>query len=70
MGDVAVGLGSAALSITPFLARFFELRNKALLAAEMGLDEYSYIFAVAYHDLLLTPQTLNEIFSDGQPYRR
>ena len=42
-GDVAVGLGSAALAITPFLARFFELLNKALLAAGMGLEEYSYI---------------------------
>lgn len=67
VGDVALDLGSAALSITPFLARFFELRNKALLAVGMSLEEYSYIYAVAYHDLLLVPQTLNEIFSDGQP---
>ena len=67
VGDVAVGLGSAALSITPFLARFFELRNQALLAAGMGLEEYSYIYAIAYHDLLLAPKTLNEIFSDGRP---
>lgn len=67
VGDVAVGLGGAALAITPFLARYFERRNNALLAANMGLEEYSYIYAVAYHDLLLAPKTLNEIFSDGQP---
>jgi hypothetical protein len=67
VGDVAVVLGSAALAITPFLAEFFELRNKALLVAGMGLEEYSYIYAVAYHDLLRAPKTLNEIFSDGQP---
>jgi hypothetical protein len=65
VGDVAVGLGGAALSITPFLARFFELRNDALLSASMGLQEYSYIYAAAYHDLLLSEQTRNEIFSDG-----
>ena len=31
----------------------------------MGLQEYSYIYAAAYHDLLLSEQTRNEIFSDG-----
>ncbi len=67
VGSVALGLGGAALPITPFLARFFELRNEALLAASMGLQEWVYIYAVAYHDLLLAESTLNEIFSDGEP---
>ena len=31
----------------------------------MGLSEYSYIYAVTYHDRLLSEQTRNEIFSDG-----
>ena len=65
VGGVAYDLGGAALSITPFLGRFFELRNEALLAEKMGLREYSYIYAVAYHDHLLSAQTRNEIFSDG-----
>lgn len=65
VGDVATGLGGAALQITPFLARFFERRNHALLAALMGLEEYSYIYAVAYHDLLLAEATRSEIFSGG-----
>lgn len=58
-------LGGAALEITPFLARFFELRNKELLAASMGFEEYSYIYALAYHDHLLSEDTRAEIFSDG-----
>lgn len=66
VGEVSSSLGGAALSITPFLARFFERRNDALLAASMGLQEYAYIYAVAYHDLLLSEQTRNEIFSDGE----
>ena len=65
VGSVAKDFGGASLSITPFLARFFERRNDALLAASMGLQEYSYIYALAYHDHLLFEQTRNEIFSDG-----
>jgi len=65
VGVVAYELGGAALSITPFLARFFEQRNEALLAAAMGLQEYTYIYAAAYHDDLLSEQIRNEIFSDG-----
>jgi hypothetical protein len=66
VGDVAKDLGGASLSITPFLARFFKQRNDALLAVSMGLSEYSYIFAVAYHDNIQSPQTFDEIFSNGE----
>jgi len=59
-------LGGAALSITPFLARFLEMRNRALLAARMSLEEYSYIYALAYHERLLSPETRAEIFSNGE----
>lgn len=65
VGSVVYRLGGASLSITPFLARYFELRNDALLAALMGLPEYSYIYAATYHDRLLSEQTRAEIFSDG-----
>ncbi len=64
-GNAASGLGGAALDITPFLASFFEARNGALLRASMGLPEYSYIYAVAYHEHLLSPAIRAEIFSDG-----
>ena len=66
VGDTVSLLGGAALSITPFLARFFEARNAALLDANMSMEEYAYIYAVSYHDHLLSPETRNEIFSDGQ----
>ncbi len=65
VGEVAKDLGGASLAITPFLARYFEKRNAALLDASMGLAEYSYIYALAYHDHLLSSQTGHEIFSDG-----
>ena len=65
VGGAVLGLGGAALAITPFLARFFELRNDELLAASMSLQEYSYIYALAYHDRLLSKPIRNEIFSDG-----
>jgi len=65
VGGVVQDLGSASLAITPFLARFFRLRNAALLERRMGLEEYTYIYALAYHDTLLNELTLQEIFSDG-----
>ena len=65
VGWVAKDLGGASLSITPFLAGFFEKRNKALLEAGMGLEEYAYIYAAAYRHQLLSPATRAEIFSDG-----
>jgi hypothetical protein len=66
VGETALLLGSAALSITPFLARYFELRNNALLAATMGLEEYAYIYAVAYREQLLSERTRAQIFSGGE----
>ena len=66
VGGVAYSLGGAALAITPFLGEFFELRNEALLAASMSLQEYVYIYAVAYHDTLLSPETRAEIFSNDE----
>lgn len=65
VAEVARSLGGAAIAITPFLARYFEQRNNALLAAEMGLEEYAYIYALAYRDRLLSESTRAEIFSDG-----
>lgn len=66
VGGLAYGLGGTALNITPFLARYFELRNTELLAASMGLEEYVFIYAVAYHDQLLDDRTRGEIFSAGE----
>lgn len=65
VGDVSQVLGGAAFEITPFVGRCFERRNAALLAARMGLEEYAYIYALAYRDQLMSEQTRRQIFSDG-----
>jgi len=67
VGGVAADLGGAALAITPFLARFFEARNAALLEASMSLQEYTYIYALSYHQQLLSAEVRQQIFSDGVP---
>ncbi|RKZ11442.1 hypothetical protein DRQ32_05945 [bacterium] len=58
-------LGGAAFEITPFLARYFALRNLALLESGLGLEEYAYIYALAYHDQLLSEETRRQVFSNG-----
>jgi len=55
----------AAIMMAPALADFFEARNTALLEAEMGLGEYTYIYVLAYHDQLGDNFTDDGIF-DGQ----
>lgn len=64
-GSLVKVLAGATFEITPFLARYFELRNDALLYVNMGLEEYSYIYAMAYHDELLSDHTRDQIFSNG-----
>jgi len=38
-------------------------RNRALVEAEMGLGEYTYIYVVAYHDELVSPKSEANLFS-------
>jgi hypothetical protein len=57
------GLASVGADIAPFIGEFFEQRNKALLEAEMGLGEYTYIFALSYRDRLEAPG--DELFFEG-----
>jgi hypothetical protein len=55
-GEVMKGAWQATRAVFgmgPMMGRFFKLRNSALLAAEMGLGEYTYIYAVAYRDSLM-----------------
>jgi hypothetical protein len=42
IGKSAFGLGST-------LGTFFQVRNDAMLSAEMGMGEYTYIYAIAYY---------------------
>jgi hypothetical protein len=52
--------------MVPRLGRFFELRNGALAAVDMGLGEYTYIYLVAYHDELRTSATSDGAFGDAE----
>jgi hypothetical protein len=37
-----------AMGMAPMFGRFYEIRNEALLAQEMGLGEYTYIYVSAF----------------------
>jgi hypothetical protein len=43
------------LGMGPLIGRFFELRNRALADAGMGLGEYSYIYVLAYNAEMMDP---------------
>jgi hypothetical protein len=57
------GIADVATRITPLIGEFLRSRNRALLNARMGLGEYTYIYALAYRDQLLSPALHAEIFS-------
>lgn len=40
------------MGMGPLMGKFFRLRNESLLAAEMGLGEYTYIYVLAYTEML------------------
>jgi hypothetical protein len=64
--DTTVGLSEAAVGITPAVGRFFELRNRALLEAGMGIGEYAYIYTMAYRQHLADPALQHDLFSAGR----
>jgi hypothetical protein len=45
-------------------------RNRALVEAEMGLGEYTYIYIVAYHDELVSPKSEANLFGASAANRR
>lgn len=59
----------SALRMGPLMGDLFERRNELLLAAGMGLGEYSYLYVVAYHDQLLAERPRTGIL-DGSPVNR
>jgi hypothetical protein len=57
-----VAMIRAGIDLVPQLAEFFSNRNQALLEQEMGLGEYTYIYAIAYFAWLeMSP-------ADGPPF--
>lgn len=57
----------ATRKLTPFVGRFFEDRNRALVAAELSLEEYCYIYACAYREQLSDSSIREELFFEGAP---
>jgi hypothetical protein len=55
----------SALGIAPAMGTFFETRNRALLEAEMGLGEYTYIYVMAYHRQFQEENELEEFLGDS-----
>ncbi|MCP4902441.1 MAG: hypothetical protein GY906_36210 [bacterium] len=60
----------AAMGIGSRMGEFFDSRNGALLAAEMNLGEYTYIYVMAYHDWLVSNEDGDELFDERPVNRR
>ncbi|MCP4571648.1 MAG: hypothetical protein GY838_04795 [bacterium] len=58
------GVMGAAFGMAGKLGTFSETRNKALLAQEMSLGEYAWIYVLAYNSWLAHPP--NESFEEGE----
>jgi hypothetical protein len=50
----------SAAGMGPLMGKFFRERNRALLMAEMGLGEYTYLYALAYGDSLVVRRSTGE----------
>jgi len=54
-----------AVGLAPTMGRFFRTRNQALLEQEMGLGEYTYLYALTYGAQLKQPRAAHEMFGSG-----
>jgi hypothetical protein len=66
----AFSLTRSMMGIGPVLGNLYETRNQRLLDEGMGLGEYTYIFAVAYHDRLLDVPEADQLFGPAVTNRR
>jgi hypothetical protein len=64
VADGTLALGDLIANITPWVGRFFEDRNQALLDKGMGLGEYSFIFVAAYRDRFRDGSLDEELFCE------
>jgi hypothetical protein len=54
----------SAMGMAPLMGQLFEARNEALLEAEMGLGEYTYIYVLAYLSELQSPSPEQQVFEE------
>ena len=58
----AFSLTRSMMGVGPVIGHFYEVRNRNLLDAGMGLGEFTYIFAVAYNERLLDKPQGEQLF--------
>jgi hypothetical protein len=58
----------AAFTIAPLMGEYFAVRNQALLDADMGLGEYTYLYTVAYCQRFAAPSAAPLL--GGKPLNR
>jgi hypothetical protein len=61
------GVMGAAMGMASNLGKFTEMRNRVLLAQEMSLGEYTWIYVLVYNSWLAHPP--NESFDEGEAGR-
>jgi hypothetical protein len=66
----AFSMTKSMMGVGPVISRLYEIRNQGLSDAGMGLGEYTYIYALAYHDQILEPAVHDQLFGPGATNRR
>jgi hypothetical protein len=58
----AMSTTKSMMGMGPSIGHFYETRNQALVAAGLGLGEYSYLYVLAYGDNLVNPGAEPHLF--------
>lgn len=66
----AMSTSKTMMGMGSLIGHFYETRNRALVDAEMGLGEYTYIYVLAYHDELVSPTEELQLFGPEAVNRR
>lgn len=66
----ALSTSRTMMGVGSLIGHFYETRNQALVDAEMGLGEYTYIYVLTYHDEILHPEAELQIFGPETVNRR
>ena len=66
----AFSMTKGMMGLGPVLGHLYEIRNRNLLDAGMGLGEFTYIFAVAYRDRLTNLPESDQLFGPSPTNQR
>jgi hypothetical protein len=58
----AMSTSRTMMGMGSLIGHFYEVRNQALVDADMGLGEYTYIYVLAYRDEIVNPTEKLELF--------